>query len=145
MLSETEKLLRLVLTHPITSNEGERSFSTLKRLLSANRSTMSEGRMDDLVRMSLHPDRLNKIETKRVIEIFARNHPRKLDFLYSNIDEGSIFFFFIFHIFIFTFSYMHPVMRIRIRLEPLIFGPLDHDPVLFSHPFFFFSPVTTDL
>ena len=47
VLKQTSTLLQLVLTYPLTSNEGERSFSALKRLLTSHRSTMGSIRMDD--------------------------------------------------------------------------------------------------
>ena len=42
LISEVHKLLRLYLTVPITSSTSERTFSSLRRLLTYLRSTMTE-------------------------------------------------------------------------------------------------------
>ena len=55
ILKETKALLKLLPTYPITSNEGKRSFSALKRLLTSHRSTMGKARMDHLSRMTINP------------------------------------------------------------------------------------------
>ena len=107
MFKETEILLEILLTYTITSNEGERSFSHLKRLLSATRTTMTESRMCNLARMALHPARLNALDNDTIIDLFADGRPRKLLFKIKKIitsednDEGSIclLFFFIFLLF----------------------------------------------
>ena len=62
---ETRKLVQLVLTFPITSNEGERSFSLLKSILHYTRCTMTE-------------TRLSELSTEKIIEMFVQANPRKL-------------------------------------------------------------------
>ena len=69
VLKQTSTLLQLVLTYPLTSNEGERSFSALKRLLTSHRSTM--GSMDHLARMAIHPGCLSELKNKDIIDIFS--------------------------------------------------------------------------
>ena len=46
---DSKLLLQLILTYPITSNEAERSFSQLKRLLTSRRTTMGEQRLNNLM------------------------------------------------------------------------------------------------
>ena len=75
---ETRKLVQLVLTFPITLNEGERSFSFLKRILHYTRCTMTESRLNDLALMALHPTRLSELSTEKIIEMFVQANPRKL-------------------------------------------------------------------
>ena len=68
--------MQLVLTFPITSNKGERSFSFLKRILHNTRCT--ESRLNDLALMALHPTRLSELPIKKIIELFVQANPRKL-------------------------------------------------------------------
>ena len=69
-----------MLTFPITSNEGERSFSLLKRILHYTRCTMTESRLNDLALMALHPTRLSEQELsiEKIIEMFVQANPGKL-------------------------------------------------------------------
>ena len=76
---ETRKLVQLVLTFPITSNKGERSFSFLKRILHNTRCTMTESRLNDHTLMALHPTKLSELYIEKIIEImFVQANPRKL-------------------------------------------------------------------
>ncbi len=62
----------------ITSNEGKRSFSLLKRILHYTRCTMTESRLNDLALKALHPIRLSELSTEKIIEMFVQANPRKL-------------------------------------------------------------------
>ena len=57
--------MQLVFTFPITSNEGERSFSLLKRILHYTRFTMTESRLNDLALIALHLIRLSELFTEK--------------------------------------------------------------------------------
>ena len=71
--------MQLVFTFPITSNEGERSFNLLKRILHYTRFTMTESRLNDLALiMTLHPTRLSELSTEKIIEMCVQENPRKL-------------------------------------------------------------------
>ena len=65
---DSKLLLQLILTYPITSNEAERSFSQLKRLLTSRRTTMGEQRLNNL--MGAHRSHLSEIFNAIVIEKF---------------------------------------------------------------------------
>lgn len=54
MLSEVHKLLQLYLTVPITTAKSERAFSTLRRLLTYLRSTMTEQRLNNCMLLHVH-------------------------------------------------------------------------------------------
>lgn len=69
-------LLRILCTLPITSVECERSFSTLRRLKTYLRATMTSERESGLALMNIHYNR--KIDISNTIDIFARKHPRRL-------------------------------------------------------------------
>ena len=69
-------LLRILCTLPVTSAECERSFSTLKRLKTYLRSTMTTERQSGLAMMNIHYGRA--IDIDEIINIFATRHPRRL-------------------------------------------------------------------
>ena len=66
-------LLCILCTLPVTSAECERSFSTLKRLKTYLRSTMTTERQSGLAMMNINYGRAIEI-----INIFATRHPRRL-------------------------------------------------------------------
>ena len=70
------KLLRILCTLPITSAECERSFSTLRRLKTYLRATMTSERESGLALMNIHYNR--QIDISATVDIFARKHPRRL-------------------------------------------------------------------
>lgn len=61
-------LLILALTLPITSCESERSFSQLKLIKTARRSTMSESRLSSLALMKLNRERCNALSSEQNIK-----------------------------------------------------------------------------
>ena len=75
VFTEVKKLIHLLLTYPITSNEAERSFSKLKLLLASTRSSMGEARLNNLALMGTHKSRLSNISTESIIQKF-KEKPR---------------------------------------------------------------------
>ena len=71
-------LIRILCTLPITSAECERSFSTLRRLKTYLRSTMSSERESGLALMNINYHR--DINIEEVINTFAQRQPRRLLF-----------------------------------------------------------------
>ena len=69
-------LLRILCTLPVTSEKSEGSFSSLKRLKTFLRSTMTTERQSDLAMMNIHYGRA--IDIDEIINIFATRHPRRL-------------------------------------------------------------------
>ena len=69
-------LLMIICTLPVTSCSSERSFSGLKRVKSALRSTMGNERLSSLSLLHLHRD-IN-ISIPEIIDEFAHRHPRRL-------------------------------------------------------------------
>ena len=67
-------LLRIFATLPVTTATGERSFSALKYVKSALRSTMSEDRLNGLTMLFVHKD--IKLNINAVIDAFAKNNRR---------------------------------------------------------------------
>ena len=78
---EISRLIQIMLTYPVTSCEGERSFSLLRRLLTWNRSSMTADRLVILGRMAIHPKRLASISDINVLNSFIYSSLRKLVFV----------------------------------------------------------------
>ena len=83
MFPETRKLVQLVLTFPITSKEGEKNFSLMKRILYYTRyaRTMYVDLTTLLSCPTLkHPSKLSKLSTEKIIEMFVQANPRNLKY-----------------------------------------------------------------
>jgi len=65
---------------PVTSCEGERSFSVLKRLKFWLRSTMGQSRLSSLTIIQIHSRELVKLSVENLINIFASCEQRRTDF-----------------------------------------------------------------
>lgn len=83
--SECSKLLKLVITIPMTSVEAERCFSTLKRIKTFLRNTMSQERLSALAMLSIEKNLVMDIPdfNQRVIDKFAQKKERRMDFLFK--------------------------------------------------------------
>lgn len=83
--SESLKLLKILITIPMTSSEAERCFSTLKRIKTFLRNTMSEERLSALAMLSKEKELIEDIPdfNQRVIDKFAAAKERRMDFLYK--------------------------------------------------------------
>ena len=73
LFPNVHKLLCILCTLPITSAECERSFSTLRRLKTYLRATMTSERESGLALMNIHYGR--QIDISATIDLFARKHP----------------------------------------------------------------------
>ena len=75
-------LLTLALTLPVTLCESERSFSQLKIIKTARRTTMSESRLSSLALMKINRNRCNQLLTVenmgKLIKTFIQLHPRRI-------------------------------------------------------------------
>ena len=70
MLSEAKKLLSLYFTFPVTTATAERSFSSLRRVKTYLRSTMSACRLNSLLVMHIHQDRTEKLDLATIAREF---------------------------------------------------------------------------
>ncbi|GBL86443.1 hypothetical protein AVEN_164600-1 [Araneus ventricosus] len=84
--SETYKLLLIIVTIPMTTSEAERCFSTLKRVKTFLRSTMSEDRLSALAMLSIEKRMINGIPkfNENVNNLFASKKDRRVDLIYKN-------------------------------------------------------------
>ena len=75
-------LLTIVLTLPITSCESESSFSQLKLIKTARRSTMTESRLASLALIKNNRDRCNKSisseNIRELVKTFTQLHHRRM-------------------------------------------------------------------
>ncbi|KAK0136743.1 Zinc finger MYM-type protein 1 [Merluccius polli] len=85
VFSETLKLLRILITTPMTTAESERCFSTLKRIKTFLRNTMAQDRLNALAMLSIEKRLTQEIPdfNRLVIEKFAHMKDRRAKFLYK--------------------------------------------------------------
>ncbi|XP_063762101.1 uncharacterized protein LOC134879487 [Eleginops maclovinus] len=83
--SETVALLKILITTPMTTAESERCFSTLKRIKTFLRNTMSQDRLNALAMLSMEKNLVKTIPdfNQRVIEKFAAVKDRRATFMYK--------------------------------------------------------------
>ena len=72
-------LLIIAATIPVTTATPERTFSTLKLLKSYQRTTMGQDRLTGLALLYLH--RSVNITVEEIIDAFARNRSRRIEFV----------------------------------------------------------------
>lgn len=88
--SEATKLLKVTFTIPLTTASSERSMSTLKRIKTYLRNTMSNERLTSLATISIEKDTVaNYLKYPKfkdnVIDHFAANKKRRIDLIYKSI------------------------------------------------------------
>lgn len=79
------KLLRIVITTPLTTAEAERAFSAMKRVKTFLRNTMGEERLNALAMLSVERKMIGNIPdfNTKVIELFATQKDRRAQFMYK--------------------------------------------------------------
>ena len=84
MFPNIRALISIMCTLPVTSCLAERSFSAVKRLKTAQRSSMGTGRLTGLTLLHIHRD--IPVHTDDIIDNFGRVHPRKLEMVNILVD-----------------------------------------------------------
>jgi hypothetical protein len=83
-ISETfpnvEIALRMYLCMFVTNCSGERSFSTLNRVKSAIRTSMSDDRLNSLMLLSIESELLRCVDFSNIVADFASRKARKVKF-----------------------------------------------------------------
>lgn len=89
---EVMKLLKIIITVPMTSSEAERCFSCLNRIKTFLRSTMEEERLTALAMLSMEKDFVHQLVdfNESVIDKFAAKKERRMDFLYKHSAISTI-------------------------------------------------------
>lgn len=85
VFSETIKLIKILVTIPMTTAEPERCFSTLKRVKSYLRNTMNQERLTALSMISIEKNMISQITNfnEKVIEKFCQCKYRRMDFIFK--------------------------------------------------------------
>jgi len=83
--TETVSLLKVLVTTPMATAEAERCFSTLKRIKTFLRNSMTQDRLNALAMLSIEKKLIRSIPdfNTRVIERFATQKERRAKFLYK--------------------------------------------------------------
>ena len=81
---ESVKLMKVLVTTPMTSSEAERCFSTLKRIKTYLRNSMTTKRLNALAMLSMEKDLVSDCNFNNlVIQQFANQKERRANFLYK--------------------------------------------------------------
>ena len=80
MLSEVDKLLRAYLTFPVTSATAERSFSSLRRIKTFLRSSMTCQRLNNLFLLYVHTSQTESLDLVCVAREFVSANTRRLNY-----------------------------------------------------------------
>lgn len=85
VFSETVTLLKIIITTPMSTAEAERCFSTLKRVKTFLRNTMTQDRLNALAMLSMEKRLVNEMAdfNQKVIDRFASLKDRRAKFLYK--------------------------------------------------------------
>ena len=71
MLCEVNKLLQLYFTFPVTTATAERSFSSLRRIKTFLRSTMTECRLNNLFLLYVHKSTTDALDLSQIAKDFV--------------------------------------------------------------------------
>lgn len=78
---QVSRILKLILTLPISSSSAERSFSCMKRIKCYLRTTMSDERLSHLALVSIERDLAGSVDRESVIDRYARSGTRRIELL----------------------------------------------------------------
>ena len=77
MLLEVDRLLKLYLTFPVTTSTAERSFSSLRRIKTFLRNTMTSCRLNSLFLMYVHQDLTDSLDLCQIAKEFISVNQRR--------------------------------------------------------------------
>jgi len=77
LFHQVEILLRLLLVVPVTSREAERSLSSLRRLKTWLRSTLTQKRLNHVAVCNEHHDYIDLLNLKDIVNTFANCNERR--------------------------------------------------------------------
>jgi hAT family C-terminal dimerisation region len=81
LFPQVDRLVRLMLICPVSSCEAERSFSSLRRLKTWLRNSMTQSRLNAIAVCHAHQDVLDAVDLERLAEEFiSRSNTRKMAF-----------------------------------------------------------------
>ena len=80
MLSEVNRLLQLYFTFPVTTATAERSFSSLRRIKTFLRSTMTECRLNNLFLLYVHKSMTDTLDLSQIAKHFISVNSRRMNY-----------------------------------------------------------------
>lgn len=80
MLAEVDKLLKLYFTIPVTTGTTERSFSSLRRLKTYLRSTVTQARLNNLFILDIHTEKTDELDLRIIAKEFVSVNQRRLNY-----------------------------------------------------------------
>jgi hypothetical protein len=80
MVSEVDKLLQAYLTFPVTSTTAERSFSSLRRVSTFLRSSMTQQRLNNLFLLYVHSELTETLNLVSVAKDFVASNRRRMNY-----------------------------------------------------------------
>ena len=80
MLSEVNKLVKLYFTFPVTTATSERSFSSLRRIKTFLRSSMTECRLNNLFLLYVHKSITDSLDITTIAKNFVSANYRRLTY-----------------------------------------------------------------
>ena len=78
MLGEIHKALKLYYTCPVTTSTAERSFSSLRRLKTFLRSSMTQSRLNNLLLLYIHLPEVDSLDLRAIAQEFVSVNARRL-------------------------------------------------------------------
>ena len=80
MLHDVARVIKLALVIPASSATAERSFSSLRRLNTYIRSTMGQQRLNQLLLLNCHQERVDKLNVQRIAKEFVSKVEKRARF-----------------------------------------------------------------
>ena len=80
MFSDVLKLLKIVLTIPVTSATAERTFSSMRRLKNYLRSSMTQKLFNNMMILHIHKDKTDELDLNVIAEQFINVNERRRTF-----------------------------------------------------------------
>lgn len=79
LLDQIKQVVRLILVLPATNAISERSFSTLRRVKTYLRSTMTQTRLNSLMKLTIYKEQTAQLDTDEIITAFIGNSARRAE------------------------------------------------------------------
>ena len=80
MLNKVDKLIKLYFTFPVTTASVVRSFSSLRRMKTFIRSTMTEYRLNNLFLIYIHKSLTDEMDLLKIAKNFVSVNSRRLNY-----------------------------------------------------------------
>ena len=80
MFSEVLRLIKIFYTVPVTTSTAERTFSSLRRLKTFLRTTMSQPRLNNAMTLYVHKEITDRIDLSELAATFINENERRRSF-----------------------------------------------------------------